>query len=73
VDLLWRFTWSEKGVILATETNVSYTTLVHTFNLGVHIVTLNATDEAGNTGTDTVTVTIETAAGRQYPNSVVLP
>jgi PKD repeat protein len=54
----FNFTWSENGVTLATETNATDTTLTYTFNLGIHTVTLNATDEAGNTGSDNVTVTI---------------
>jgi PKD repeat protein len=58
VSSRFNFTWSENGIILATETNVTFTTLTYTFNLGEHIVTLNATDEAGNTGSDDVTVTV---------------
>jgi len=58
VSTRFNFTWSENGVILATEANVTFTTLTYTFNLGEHIVTLNATDEAGNTGSDDVTVTV---------------
>jgi hypothetical protein len=58
VSTHFNFTWSENGVILATATNVTHTTLTHTFNLGTHLVTLNATDEAANTGSDTVTVTV---------------
>jgi len=58
VSTRFNFTWSEKGVILATETNATNTTLTYAFNLGTHTVTLNATDEAGNTGSDNVTVTV---------------
>ncbi|NIR87230.1 PKD domain-containing protein [Candidatus Bathyarchaeota archaeon] len=58
VSTRFNFTWSEKGIVLVAETNVTDTTLTYTFNLGTHIVTLNATDEAGNTGSDNVTVTI---------------
>ena len=58
VSTRFNFTWSENGTVLKTEINVTDTTLIHTFNLGTHIVTLNATDEAGNTGSDTVTVTV---------------
>ncbi len=54
----FNFTWSENGMVLKTETNVSDTALVYTFNLGTHIVTLDATDEAGNTGSDNATVTV---------------
>jgi hypothetical protein len=58
VSTRFNFTWSENGVVLAAETNVTYTTLTYTFNLGLHTVTLNATDEAGNTGSDDVTVEV---------------
>jgi len=58
VSTRFNFTWSENGAALKTETNVTDTTLIYTFNLGTHIVTLNATDEAGNTGSDNVTVTV---------------
>jgi hypothetical protein len=58
VSTRFNFTWSENGTTLKTETNVTDTTLIYTFNLGTHIVTLNATDEAGNTGSDNVTVTV---------------
>ena len=58
VSTRFNFTWSENGIVLATETNATSTTLTYTFNLGMHIVILNATDEAGNTGGDSVTVTI---------------
>jgi hypothetical protein len=58
VSTRFNFTWSENGILLDTETNATSTTLTHTFNLGMHIVTLNATDEADNTGSDSVTVTI---------------
>ena len=58
VSTRFNFTWSENGTALKTETNVTDTTLIYTFNLGTHVVTLNATDEAGNTGSDNVTVTV---------------
>jgi hypothetical protein len=58
VSTRFNFTWSENGMVLKTETNATDTTLIYTFNLGTHIVTLNATDEAGNTGSDNVTVTV---------------
>ena len=58
VSTRFNFTWSENGNVLATQMNVTNTTLTHTFNLGLHIVTLNATDEAGNTGSDSVEVKI---------------
>ena len=54
----FNFTWSEKGAVLATANNATNTTLTYTFNLGNHTVTLNATDQAGNTGSDNVTVAI---------------
>jgi hypothetical protein len=58
VSTRFNFTWTENGMVLKTEANVSETTLVYTFNLGTHLVTLYATDEANNTGSDTATVTI---------------
>ncbi len=54
----FNFTWSENDAVLKSETNVTDTTLTYTFNLGEHIVTLNATDEAGNNGSANVTVTV---------------
>jgi hypothetical protein len=54
----FNFTWSENGVVLATSTNVTNTTLTQTFNLGTHMIMLNATDEAGNMGTANVTITV---------------
>ncbi len=54
----FNFTWSEKGVVLATQANATNTTLTYTFNLGTHIVTLNATDQVGNIGSDNVTVKV---------------
>jgi hypothetical protein len=45
------FVWSEATVVLGTEANLTYT-----FTLGTHELTLNSTDDSGNTGTDTVTV-----------------
>jgi hypothetical protein len=54
----FNFTWSENGTVLATDTNVTQTTLTYTFNLGTHVVTLDATDMAGNVGSDNVTVTV---------------
>jgi hypothetical protein len=58
VSTRFNFTWSEDDMVLKEESNVTDTTLTYTFNLGVHEVMLNATDDAGNTGTDTVTVTV---------------
>ena len=58
VSTRFTFTWSENDLVLATETNVTSTTLTYTFTLGTHPVTLTATDEADNTGSDTVTVTV---------------
>jgi hypothetical protein len=49
----FNFTWSENGTIIGSEQNLTYT-----FNLGTHVVTLNATDMAGNVGSDNVTVTV---------------
>jgi hypothetical protein len=58
VSTRFNFTWSENDQVLKAEANVTDTTLIYSFNLGTHIVTLNATDEAGNTGSDNVTVTV---------------
>ena len=58
VSTRFNFAWTENGMVLKTEANVSETTLVYTFNFGTHVVTLYATDEANNTGSDNVTVTV---------------
>jgi hypothetical protein len=58
VSTRFNFTWSENSTVLKFEANVTNTMLIYTFNLGTHVVTLSATDEAGNTGTDNVTVTV---------------
>jgi PKD repeat protein len=58
VSTRFNFTWSEDGMVLKTEANVTDTVLIYTFNLGTHVVTLDATDEAGNTGSGNVTVTV---------------
>jgi len=55
---VFTFIWSEAGTVLKTETNATNTTLIHTFNLGNHTITLDATDQSGNKGNDNVTVTI---------------
>ena len=47
------YVWSEDGVVLGNEANLTYT-----FNLGTHVLTLDATDDSGNTGSGTVTVTV---------------
>jgi hypothetical protein len=44
--------------VLKEEANVTDTVLLYTFDPGTHVVTLNATDDAGNTGSDNVTVTV---------------
>ncbi len=53
VDPELDYLWSENGTILGNEAN-----LTSTFSLGTHMLTLNATDNSGNTGTDTVNVTV---------------
>ncbi len=58
ISIRFNFTWSTNGTELKTETNQTNTVLNYTFDLGTHTVTLTATDEAGNKGTDNVTVTI---------------
>lgn len=47
------YVWSENETVLGNETE-----LIHTFSPGIHVLMLNATDDSGNTGTDTVTVTV---------------
>jgi len=45
--------WSEGDTVLGTDVNLTIT-----LSLGSHVLALNATDDAGNTGTDTVTVEV---------------
>lgn len=52
-DIDLDYLWTENGVVLGNEVNLTYT-----FNLGSHLVTLSATDDSGNEGSDTVTVTV---------------
>jgi hypothetical protein len=54
----FNFTWSEKGTVLGSATNATDTTLSYIFLVGIHTVTLNAIDQADNTGSDNVTVTV---------------
>ncbi len=58
VSTQFNFTWSENGTVLKTDVNAASTALTHTFNLGNHTVTLDATDQAGNTGSANVTVSV---------------
>ncbi len=58
ISTLFNFTWSTNGTELKTETNQTTTVLNYTFNLGTHLIALTATDNAGNTGSDNVTVTV---------------
>ncbi len=58
VSRTFNFTWTENNTTLKTDTNTTSTTLTHTFNLGKHLVTLYATDQAGNTGNANATVTV---------------
>jgi hypothetical protein len=51
VDTELDYMWSEEDTILGTEAN-----LTATLSLGTHVLTLNATDDYGNTGTDSVTI-----------------
>jgi hypothetical protein len=51
VDLDLDYVWKEGDTVLGTEADLNYT-----FTLGTHVLTLNATDDSGNTGTDTVTI-----------------
>jgi len=52
-DIELDYVWTENGMILGNEANLTYT-----FNLGTHELTLSATDDSGNTGNDTVLVTV---------------
>ena len=54
----FNFTWTENGTLLGTMTNATDAKLTYTFNLGTHVVTLAATDMAGNSASDNVTVTV---------------
>jgi PKD repeat protein len=53
VDMKLDYVWAENGTVLGHEANLTYT-----FNLGNHVLTLNATDDSGNTGSDTVVVKV---------------
>jgi PKD repeat protein len=53
IDIELDYVWSENGTVLGNEANLTYT-----FSFGSHVLTLNATDDSGNTGTDTVTVDV---------------
>jgi len=53
VDADLDYVWSEGETVLGTDANLTVT-----LNLGTHVLTLNATDDSGNTGTDTVTVEV---------------
>jgi hypothetical protein len=53
VDTELDYVWTENGTILGNEANLTYT-----FNLGTHELALSATDDSGNTGSDTVVVTV---------------
>ncbi|MDH5267799.1 MAG: PKD domain-containing protein [Candidatus Bathyarchaeota archaeon] len=52
-DIELDYVWTENGVILGSEANLTYT-----FNLGTHELTLTATDDSGNSGNDTIVVTV---------------
>ena len=45
------YVWKEGDIVLGTEADLNYV-----FTLGTHVLTLSATDDSGNTGTDTVTI-----------------
>ena len=53
VDANLDYVWSEGDVILGTDANLTVT-----LSLGSHVLALNATDDSGNTGTDTVAVEV---------------
>jgi len=53
VDMDLDYVWSEGETVLGTDAN-----LTTTLSLGTHMLTLNATDDSGNTGTDTITIEV---------------
>ena len=53
VDIDLDYVWSEGDIVLGTDANLTVT-----LSLGTHVLTLNATDDSGNTGTDTVNVEV---------------
>jgi PKD repeat protein len=53
IDAELDYVWSESETVLGTDANLTVT-----LSLGTHMLSLNATDDAGNTGTDTVTVEV---------------
>jgi hypothetical protein len=53
VDMELDYVWSEGNTVLGTDANLTVT-----LSLGTHVLTLNATDDSGNTGTDTVTIEV---------------
>ena len=58
VDTDLDYEWKEGNAVLGTTANLNYT-----FTLGNHVLTLSATDDYGNTGTDNVTITaVDTTA-----------
>jgi len=61
------FAWSEDSVVLGTGQNLTYT-----FGLGIHVVTLSATDLSGNVGSDSVTVTVVDTTAPEI-NATVVP
>lgn len=52
-DIELDYVWTENGVVLGNEANLTYT-----FDLGTHELMLSATDDSGNTGNDTVVVMV---------------
>jgi len=66
VDVELDYVWIEDGVILGNEAN-----LTHTFSLGAHELTLNVTDDSGNTGSDTVVVTVVDTTPPEITISVI--
>jgi hypothetical protein len=62
-DTSLEFTWSEGGSTLSNSTSFT-----HTFALGTHTVSLEAQDDAGNVGTDSVIVEVKKKSGdTSYP------
>ena len=72
VSTQFNFTWIENDTVLKTDVNATSTTLTYTFSLGNHTVTLDATDQAGNTGSANVTVSVIDTRPPQM-NATVMP
>ena len=66
VDTELDYVWKEGNNVLGTESDLTYT-----FTLGTHVLTLSATDNSGNTGTDNVTIEAVDTTAPEINASVV--